>query len=76
MKSELTDVNNIFLIYFKVLKILFQMYTDGLFLWSLDTTVRLHFEYSIRPVYQYVFGYRGSTSFSKLYGDPVHNKLW
>ncbi|KAF2896699.1 hypothetical protein ILUMI_09475, partial [Ignelater luminosus] len=49
------------------------MYTDGLFLWGLDATVRLHFKYSNQPVYQYLFGYRGSTSYSKLFGDPLHN---
>jgi len=49
------------------------MYSDVIFLIGADGTVRLHSKHSSQPVYYYLFGYRGTESHSKLFGDAGHN---
>ncbi|KAF2902810.1 hypothetical protein ILUMI_03375 [Ignelater luminosus] len=49
------------------------LYTDIIFLMPADVSVRLHLKYNTQPVYYYLFGYRGSETHSKFYGDPSHN---
>lgn len=49
------------------------MYTDSWFLAGLDDAVRLHLAHTKAPVYIYLYGYRGSESFSFIFGDPDHN---
>lgn len=49
------------------------MYTDGWFLNCADEAVRLHKKYSKQPVYYYLFGHRGTSSFTKIFGDPTHD---
>lgn len=44
------------------------MYTDGWFLNCADETVQLHKNYTKHPVYYYLFGHRGSASFTKIFG--------
>ncbi|XP_049862978.1 venom carboxylesterase-6-like [Schistocerca gregaria] len=48
------------------------MYTDGLFLWNVDETVRLHSLINSEPIYYYVFSYRGTRSFC---GNPGKDSL-
>lgn len=49
------------------------LYSDVLFLMGADESVRLHSKHSNKPVYYYLFGYRGSKSFSPIFGDPTYN---
>lgn len=49
------------------------MYTDSWALVPADEAVRLHLKYSKQPVYYFLFGHRGSLSFSTVGGDPTHN---
>lgn len=49
------------------------MYSDGWYITKHDVTVRLHKQYSHAPTYQYLFDYRGSTSYSTLFGDPYND---
>ncbi|CAH0557951.1 unnamed protein product [Brassicogethes aeneus] len=49
------------------------MYTDGWFLNCADEAVRLHKKYSTTPVYYYLFGHRGTSSLTKLFGDPIND---
>lgn len=46
------------------------MYTDAWFYIAADNAVRDHLEALSSPVYYYYFAYRGSSSFSKIFGDP------
>lgn len=46
------------------------MYTDAWFYIGADKAVRDHLETLSSPVYYYFFEYRGSSSFSALFGDP------
>jgi hypothetical protein len=50
-----------------------QMFTDGWFLHGTDRAVSLHSETGSAPVFYYYFAYRGSISFSTLFGDPTRN---
>ncbi|XP_023016954.2 esterase E4 isoform X1 [Leptinotarsa decemlineata] len=43
------------------------LYTDGWFLKGADDVVRLQTKYYQSPVYYYLFGYRGSTSMTKIF---------
>ncbi|KAL0277569.1 UNVERIFIED_CONTAM: hypothetical protein PYX00_004807 [Menopon gallinae] len=45
------------------------LYTDAWFLAGADEAVRLSYEYAKAPVYYYYFSYRGSASFSSIFGD-------
>ncbi|KAB0797805.1 hypothetical protein PPYR_08798 [Photinus pyralis] len=49
------------------------MITDALFHYPQRVTSQLHAKYSKRPVYFYLFGYRGSVSFSTIFGDKEHD---
>lgn len=49
------------------------MHTDGNYLLAANEAVRLHLRYTHQPVYFYVFGYRGSVSFSSIFGDPLND---
>jgi len=49
------------------------MYSDGWFLMGADNTIRTHYQYSSKPIYQYLFDYRGSVSYGTLFGDPTHD---
>ncbi|KAF2902141.1 hypothetical protein ILUMI_04049 [Ignelater luminosus] len=49
------------------------MLTDGNYLLAANEAVRLHLRYTHQPVYFYVFGYRGSVSFSSIFGDPLND---
>ncbi|KAF5307863.1 hypothetical protein FQR65_LT06595 [Abscondita terminalis] len=53
--------------------VLTDMVTDSLFFYPARLTSTLHAKYSKKPVYFYLFGYRGSTSTSTYFGDPEHN---
>ncbi|CAH1963415.1 unnamed protein product [Acanthoscelides obtectus] len=50
------------------IKELIDLYTDGWFMDAADTAVRLHHKHSTQPAYYYLFGYRGSASFTKIFG--------
>ncbi|XP_051166329.1 venom carboxylesterase-6 [Leptopilina boulardi] len=45
------------------------MYSDAWFIVCADNAVRDHLDLLSSPIYYYYFGYRGSASFSKLFGD-------
>ncbi|KAK4880603.1 hypothetical protein RN001_008749 [Aquatica leii] len=62
-----TDVNN------QTKSELTNSVTDSMFLFPQRSISLLHSKYSLKPVYFYLFGYKGSTSFSKRYGDPDHD---
>ncbi|KAK4880602.1 hypothetical protein RN001_008748 [Aquatica leii] len=47
--------------------------TDVMFFVPQRSISALHAKYSTKPVYFYLFGYKGSTSFSKKFGDPNHD---
>ncbi|KAK4880599.1 hypothetical protein RN001_008745 [Aquatica leii] len=47
--------------------------TDFYFLIPQRSISALHAKYSTQPVYFYLFGYKGSTSYSKIFGDPNHD---
>lgn len=47
--------------------------TDALFYYPQRVTSQLHAKYSKQPIYFYLFGYRGSVSYSTIFGDPKHN---
>lgn len=49
------------------------MITDAIFHYPQRVTSQLHAKYSKQPVYFYLFGYRGSVSFSTLFGDKEHD---
>ncbi|KAF5307859.1 hypothetical protein FQR65_LT06591 [Abscondita terminalis] len=50
-----------------------KMYTDALYLLSANFATELHLKGSKESVYYYVFGYKGSESYCKLYDDSVKN---
>lgn len=45
------------------------MYTDAWFYIAADEAVRDHLKLFSSPVYYYYFAYRGSVSFSRIFGD-------
>ncbi|CAG9859231.1 unnamed protein product [Phyllotreta striolata] len=51
------------------LKEITDVYTDGWFLNCLETTARLRTKYYRKPVYFYLFSYRGGSSLSKVFGS-------
>ncbi|KAF5285157.1 hypothetical protein FQR65_LT13354 [Abscondita terminalis] len=53
--------------------VLTDMVTDGALLYPLRSVSTLHAKHSKKPVYFYLFGYRGSISFSAGFGDPQHD---
>lgn len=46
------------------------MYTDAWFTHAARTSVRDYLEKQSSPVYYYYLSYRGSASFSMIFGDP------
>ncbi|KAK4880601.1 hypothetical protein RN001_008747 [Aquatica leii] len=61
------DINN------KTKAELTNVVTDSLFLISQRSIGALHAKHSTQPVYFYLFGYKGSTSYSKKFGDPDYD---
>lgn len=49
------------------------MYTDSWFMSAADEGIRHHLDYVKAPIYYYLFGYRGSTSLTAIFGDRVNN---
>ncbi|KAF5306371.1 hypothetical protein FQR65_LT07395 [Abscondita terminalis] len=49
------------------------MITDALFMVPARMTSELHAKHSTKPLYFYLFGYKGSTSFSKIFGDSDYD---
>lgn len=49
------------------------MYSDAWFNHAADTSVRRYLETQSSPLYYYYFAYRGSSSFSKIFGDPTRD---
>uniref|UniRef100_A0A1Y1NDS8 Carboxylic ester hydrolase n=1 Tax=Photinus pyralis TaxID=7054 RepID=A0A1Y1NDS8_PHOPY len=49
------------------------LFTDGLFYYPQRAGSELHAKYSTRPVYFYLFGYRGSKSVSIYFGNPTYD---
>ncbi|XP_031354333.1 venom carboxylesterase-6-like isoform X2 [Photinus pyralis] len=47
------------------------MFTDGLFLEGLRSSLDLHMKYHKQPIYNYLFGYRGSESFINRTNNEV-----
>lgn len=47
------------------------MYSDAWFNVGADMAVRDHLQVLSSPVYYYYFAYRGSSSFSKIFGDEI-----
>ena len=47
------------------------MYSDAWFYIPADNAVREHLDVLSAPVYYYYFAYRGSASFSKIFGDET-----
>ncbi|PSN42536.1 hypothetical protein C0J52_03842 [Blattella germanica] len=47
------------------------MFTDSWFLSGADEAVKLHVDTDAAPVFYYYFDYRGTDSYSTLYGDPT-----
>ncbi|XP_063931967.1 juvenile hormone esterase-like isoform X2 [Zophobas morio] len=45
------------------------MYTDGWFLNGADEAVQYYLKYSKKPIYYYLFGHRGPSSFTEIFGD-------
>ena len=45
------------------------MYTDGWFLNGADEAVQYYLKYSDKPIYYYLFGHRGPSSFTEIFGD-------
>lgn len=45
------------------------MYTDGWFLNGADEAVQYYLKYSNKPIYYYLFGHRGPSSFTEIFGD-------
>ncbi|XP_043270961.1 venom carboxylesterase-6-like [Venturia canescens] len=52
---------------------LIDLYTDAWFYIAADNAVRDHLEALSSPVYYYYFAYRGSSSFSKIFGDEKND---
>jgi carboxylesterase type B len=49
------------------------MYTDAWFYIAADEAVRDHLQLSSSPIYYYYFAYRGSASFSRIFGDETED---
>ena len=49
------------------------MYSDAWFTHAAYTAIRDYFEKQSSPIYYYYFAYRGSASFSRIFGDRNHN---
>nr|QYA71947.1 carboxylesterase [Anoplophora glabripennis]QYA71999.1 carboxylesterase [Anoplophora glabripennis] len=47
---------------------LIHLYTDGWFLYCADAAIRLHLRHTKQPIYYYLFGHRGASSFTKIFG--------
>lgn len=52
---------------------LIDMYSDAWFIHAAQTSVRHYLRTQSSPVYYYYFAYRGSASFSKIFGDPTQD---
>ncbi|KAK9297565.1 hypothetical protein QLX08_008786 [Tetragonisca angustula] len=52
---------------------LIDMYSDAWFTHAAYTAIRDYFEKQSSPIYYYYFAYRGSASFSRIFGDRNHN---
>jgi len=52
---------------------LIDMYTDAWFLIGGHTTIKSHLEKLSSRVYYYFFDYKGTSSYSAIFGDPVNN---
>lgn len=50
---------------------LVNMYSDAWFNHAADTSVRYYLETQSSPIYYYYFAYKGSASFSRIFGDPT-----
>ena len=46
------------------------MFSDAKFKIPTDESIRDHFELLSSPIYYYYFAYRGSSSFTEIFGDP------
>ncbi|XP_025830931.1 venom carboxylesterase-6-like [Agrilus planipennis] len=51
-------------------EIVTNLFTDAWFLDGTDAAVRLHIKYLKSPVFLYLFGYRGTSSYTEIFGDP------
>lgn len=49
------------------------MYTDGWFMAAAAESIRYHMKYINTPVYYYLFGYRGTTSLTGIFGDRIND---
>ncbi|XP_043477786.1 venom carboxylesterase-6-like [Leptopilina heterotoma] len=49
------------------------MYSDAWFIIGADNAVRDHLDVLSSPIYYYYFAYRGSVSFSRIFGDEVRD---
>lgn len=49
------------------------MYSDAWFNYAADEAVRDHLKLFSSPIYFYYFSYRGSVSFSRIFGDPTED---
>lgn len=49
------------------------MYTDSWFMSAADEGIRHHLDFVKSPIYYYLFGFRGSTSLTAIFGDPVND---
>lgn len=47
------------------------MFGDATILTAEDVTVELHAKYSKKPIYYYLFGYKGSASFCNFFTDDT-----
>ncbi|XP_043523966.1 venom carboxylesterase-6-like [Frieseomelitta varia] len=52
---------------------LVDMYSDAWFTYAAHTAIRDYFEKQSSPIYYYYFAYRGSASFSRIFGDRNQN---
>ena len=50
-----------------------QMYSDAWFTHAAYTSIRDYLEKQSSPIYYYYFAYRGSASFSRIFGDREQN---
>ena len=46
------------------------MFGDAYFKIAADESIKDHFKLLASPIYYYYFGYRGSSSYNGIYGDP------
>jgi len=52
---------------------LIDMYTDAWFFISSQINVKYHLEKVRAPVYYYYFAYRGTSSLTQIFGDPINS---